>query len=124
MSETKFTPGPWHVAQTALTDAGYVVAGPDGSAGFANSPEREWIATVYGRPNAQLIAAAPKMYAALEALVNWWEEGVIDFSDPAVGIYEQPSSCVVCDGSSGEHEPTCPVPLVREALAEARGEGG
>ena len=66
MSQTKFTPGPWFVHDDHPQHACYHIA-----------PADYWhdeLATIYspGDPeadaNASLIAAAPRMYAALDAL--------------------------------------------------------
>ncbi len=68
MSEPKWTPGPW------TTDLG-----PNESAEICMAPDGELIADCYlmttgngsGHANARLIAAAPELYEALQAFVNW-----------------------------------------------------
>ena len=60
----KFTPGPWSV------DAGYIV-------GLVDPANAETIATFEARPSnadANLIAAAPDLYAALLELSDWMRE--------------------------------------------------
>ena len=59
-NETKFTPGPWVVA-----------FGPIANVGIVAPQSSEFIATiVYKECNADLIAAAPDLYAALESFIN------------------------------------------------------
>ncbi len=98
MSETKFTPGPWRVrAHTSQPNDRVVVDTFGGSVACVyrdmgeNEPPRE--------ANAHLIAAAPDLYAALEALHR------------ATAIL--PASM---------DEPGSPQALARAALAKARGE--
>lgn len=70
MSDTKFTPGPWawsdaykategRTTYSLIGDGGYGILSCDGK---ANSPQ------LTNRFNAALIAAAPALYEALEAL--------------------------------------------------------
>ena len=58
MTDTRHTPGPWRIG-----DAGFTVFGPPKPGALA-----ETIAPVKSRANARLIAAAPDLLAALEAL--------------------------------------------------------
>jgi hypothetical protein len=60
MTNTQHTPGPWRIG-----DAGFTVFGPPKPGALA-----ETIAPVKSRANARLIAAAPEMLAALEALLD------------------------------------------------------
>jgi len=57
---TQHTPGPWRIG-----DAGFTVFGPPKSGALP-----ETIAPVKNRANARLIAAAPELLEALEALLN------------------------------------------------------
>ncbi len=63
MTDSNHTPGPWRAGQ----DGNMRVYGPD------NSQEHSGlIASVYkGRANARLIAAAPELLEALEAVAAW-----------------------------------------------------
>ncbi len=60
MSDTKFTPGPWHVAN-----------------GVQIRSQQDQIAKVWmmrngeGNANARLIAAAPELYEALHGTLDW-----------------------------------------------------
>ena len=65
----KHTPGPWEAVdsmtvRTPLSAGGFMVADLP-----CHTPHGERIA------NAKLIAAAPELLVALEAIVNAWEEG-------------------------------------------------
>lgn len=67
MSELKATPGPWRVIEKAK---------PVGWAHFevAWSDYDELVCDiVYEEADAHLIAAAPEMYEALDAIVNCWD---------------------------------------------------
>lgn len=65
MSELKATPGPWALREVSDLDIAYSVdAGRSPVADVYNHPA-EWQA------NANLIAAAPEMFAALEMQRNW-----------------------------------------------------
>lgn len=65
MSETKFTPGPWHAFGDSVKKGRYVVAKVNAAEqlGIVESSER-------AAHNAHLIAAAPQMYEALEDLLD------------------------------------------------------
>jgi hypothetical protein len=72
MSDTKFTPGPWRVADAdhegiADDDYKFIAAGSEcyghGEGGFE-------IAGYMGTANARLIAAAPELFEALEKLLR------------------------------------------------------
>lgn len=82
-SEPKFTPGPWHIEDMwhILDKSGYMIA--------STSQRQDEEETA----NAQLIAAAPDMYALLEEIASYEELHVNTF-----------------------------VPAIRELLAKARGE--
>lgn len=58
MSDTKFTPGPWYETGTG-NHQGLIVAEKTG----------ENIAVVYDKVNARLIAAAPELLDALQAIM-------------------------------------------------------
>ena len=67
--DAKHTPGPWEAVdsmtvRTPLSAGGFMVADLP-----CHTPHEERIA------NAKLIAAAPELLVALEAIVNAWEEG-------------------------------------------------
>jgi hypothetical protein len=76
MSETKFTPGPWHIV--TMNDTHFAAADIAGSRWFVaeailhcdanknSDAEAETLA------NLSLVAAAPEMYAALECFVDNW----------------------------------------------------
>lgn len=66
MSETKFTPGPWRVKAAAGGTA--IVLATSGTPAIVNSHE-----------NARLIAAAPDLYAALEAVVAVADRATVEF---------------------------------------------
>lgn len=68
MNEPKFTKGPWSISRYAST---HVVANERGicSAGNYSSNMSEGVLTE-NEANAQLIAAAPKLYEALEAMLE------------------------------------------------------
>ena len=62
MSETKFTPGPWHANKPSESNGWWEVHG------------KKEVCTCYigdVEANAELIAAAPEMYACLCKLVDW-----------------------------------------------------
>jgi hypothetical protein len=60
MTNTQHTPGPWRIG-----DAGFTVFGPPKPGALP-----ETIAPVKNRANARLIAAAPELLEALEALLD------------------------------------------------------
>ena len=81
MTEAEFTPGPW----SAYIDEGACIIQSD-SSGFAVADankgsahplsdewDKEWVAELdaQAEANAHLIAAAPDLYAALEAIISW-----------------------------------------------------
>jgi len=68
MSETRFTPGPWAVADGEVHDKGYLVITAKGMGPhtpLARVGGADWDDA--SRPDAHLISAAPDLYAALEA---------------------------------------------------------
>ena len=65
MTDTQHTPGPWRIG-----DAGFTVFGPPKPGALP-----ETIAPVKNRANARLIAAAPELLAALEAVADYWAGG-------------------------------------------------
>ncbi|MFO0447419.1 MAG: hypothetical protein ACK52I_01800 [Pseudomonadota bacterium] len=68
MSETKHTPGPWKRSYRNITANGVIVARVLPAEG---GPEQE-------AANARLIAAAPDLLAACEAVERWWNEHAIE----------------------------------------------
>lgn len=92
MTKTNWTPGPWHVNGTKS------IRGPRG----------EYIAKAHwlnGSTDAHLIAAAPDLYAALEATLTQWVDLAISGD---AGLW---------DPEAEDH-----VIAARAALAKARGE--
>lgn len=68
MIETKFTPGPW---RDTFHDAPYGIDHVIKAAATKDEPHGAWIANASrNEANARLIAEAPRLYAALEALVE------------------------------------------------------
>ncbi len=70
MSETKWTPGPWHAHEqpaVILDDRGFMLAALDGN--IESEPTVE--------ANAHLIAAAPDLYLGLEAVWKLIEDGTL-----------------------------------------------
>ena len=92
MSETKFTPGPW-VASGSLVGAGWIVIRQE----CTGIKDRETLVA-----NANLIAAAPDMYEALEA-------AILEYGKPG-GPWNVPSS------------PGSWIDKAKAALVKARGE--
>ena len=72
MSETKWTPGPWEVCDLSIRDGVPVheITSLHDSCWIAQVQDhRNCSGTLPGSANAHLIAAAPELYEALEALV-------------------------------------------------------
>ena len=91
MAETKFTPGPWEAFHQLRLS---IIRGQDGEhIADTGSWRDDEIPEL--RANAHLIAAAPELYAALQKMVDW-----IDNGDEPAGAYS----------------------YAMEALAAARGE--
>ena len=69
MNEPKFTKGPWSISRYAST---HVVANERGicSAGNYSDNMSEEALLVENEANAQLIATAPKLYEALESMLE------------------------------------------------------
>ena len=59
----KFTPGPWVAEPNSYADGPHV----PGSYKIHRAGSRQWVATQVTERDSALIAAAPDMYAALEA---------------------------------------------------------
>jgi hypothetical protein len=87
MTETKFTPGPWHQSHRECHDEGYRT-----QVYPANDPDNT-IATLHWHSvkitsgfttdreaNAHLIAAAPELYEALELALDLDENELVDFA--------------------------------------------
>ena len=71
MSAPKHTPGPWAVSGREINgpiDTGVIVARIPEWGILADAPDP-------GRANARLIAAAPDLLAALEAVAEFWAGG-------------------------------------------------
>lgn len=103
-TETKFTPGPWRLfnGTDVFLDDG------DTSGDHYIADCNMTVAIEYGvlKANAALIAAAPDLYAALDAVVN------------AGGWYPSALEIDTHDGKDGEELEA----IARAALAKARGE--
>ena len=121
-TEAKFTPGPWsHIGDTAgyitiTAPNGFGLAEVDIDDTFDQQEPGE------GEANANLIAAAPDLYEALEAFVRY-----IEVTNPDTGYVH----CLCCqcvtdpqDAGEGlsEHTAACPAWSARIVLAKARGE--
>lgn len=67
-----YTPGPWEVDEDSLRGSSYVAIHGDGWVEFASVVTRmkDGKESPEGRANARLIAAAPDLLEALDALVN------------------------------------------------------
>lgn len=62
---SSFTPGPWHVEASLISDGGYVIA--DDEMGLSICARSPWPTRIdESHANARLIAAAPEMLAALK----------------------------------------------------------
>ncbi len=74
MSETKFTPGPWCVGfESEMITSEVTERNPGAIAIVASHPPFAFggaIALTWEIDNARLIAAAPDLYEALEAIMN------------------------------------------------------
>ena len=97
-SKTSFTPGPWRIEASPSKGRWTAVYTVDPC---------EDLAQVIGQANAHLIAAAPDLYAALEGMLEAYEDdhgnGVCDCM---LEEYNQPHICEACQA--------------RQALAKAR----
>lgn len=74
MSAPKFTPGPWAFEKWFYGGHGYRIYSARGAHSIAGTSGHP-----YDFANAQLIAAAPDLYAALETLVGWFADDDYDF---------------------------------------------
>lgn len=71
--EMKWTPGPWRISAFELragSETRWIMAADDFSVACVESRDGE-----ENDANAHLIAAAPELYAALEAIDRYWAEG-------------------------------------------------
>jgi hypothetical protein len=101
MTAPQFTPGPWHVVGRAEEYNLAVCAPRPGNEDRLDSV----LGDEHAEANARLIAAAPELYEALEALRSY--------------------GCPVCQGDCGSANPpvvSCPTQQASAALAKARGE--
>lgn len=79
MSKPAWTPGPWRVEDPLGPDILSIVSNPDGAvyewghvAQISISPEDDTdIPATEAKANAHLIAAAPKLYEALDEAINY-----------------------------------------------------
>ena len=115
MSEPKWTPGPWNAIDCGT---GWVV-------GPREADSDDYIADVHlhthgisdesAEANANLIAAAPMLYEALDA-IEW---ALVEYREDSNGLV---GCCPSCEESVNEgHEVGC---QLAAALARARGEKG
>lgn len=85
MTETKFTPGPWHVptgpfvgglsVETRADDYFIKCPGSGGAMSLTQTVcKLDWSGTEEWEANAHLIAAAPEMYEALDDIVSSWSD--------------------------------------------------
>ena len=105
MSETKFTPGPWHVLREGLTDLSVEPGIMYNSLLDIPREERE-----EQLANAALIAAAPEMYADIERIRKWFIG--------AVGYMK----CLGPDEEMFARKMTQEINWLGDTLAKARGE--
>ena len=100
MSEAKFTPGPWKATYDSQLQAAIEIYNTEDRIMVAVLPDR---GTVEAMPeieaNANLIAAAPDMYEALECACDKY-----------------------CIGYAGDSLVKCEDCIIRKALRKARGE--
>jgi len=83
------TPGPWRIADSDCVYGG----------------DNKELAHMVGEADARLIAAAPALLAALEAVVK-----------------DNDGYCYRCE-KENDHGPACPIPTARAAIAKARQSG-
>jgi hypothetical protein len=109
---SKHTPGPWSVLECGRDDAGFgyaIYSEPYGAVGYW-SGHKDYHKDNFWRlslEDARLIAAAPDMFAALEAAV---ECGMVPKTSAREG------------GAAAHARQTHVADMVRDALAKARGE--
>jgi len=82
--QAEFTPGPWHVV-----DRVNVQSGPIGFLAYVSTAGARGRTIEEAEANAQLIAAAPDLLAACEALISALETAIRDFR--AVGMHQVPA---------------------------------
>lgn len=108
----KHTPGPWithsRIPSSVLSARGDVIANCVGR----HDPETM-------NANAKVIAAAPKMLDALEAVLDMAGDCFRDVWRG--GGHDTEHFCPMCNCTTG-HEEDCPMPKVIEAIKTARGE--
>lgn len=101
---TQHTPAPWSLgfngASTKVVDA-------DGKAVCMVTPRK-------GHWNGDLLAAAPELLAALQAIVQR--------IDPQGDEAPESAECRVCGNHPSSHAADCPVTIARAAIAKAKGE--
>jgi len=95
MSEAKFTPGPWWANEYGIRDRGGFICALTWPSRYDGQQERHAKETAQREADARLIAAAPDLYAALQAIVDasdskaaqggemWWAEAVYPAVDAA-----------------------------------------
>jgi hypothetical protein len=96
MNEPKFTPGPWKVGRPHNEDVPSAINGWNYYPIYYGNDEEQVCDIVYNKADADLIAAAPDMYAALENV------------------------CMICQ--LRDHETNCECCQFGKVLKKARGE--
>ena len=89
--QTKHTPGPWHIGVRTF-HAGRDVYGPKGEP--VAVADQELTLPEESAANARLIAAAPDLLAALEALVGEADLGEVDLDDDDRAKLEQARAAI------------------------------
>ena len=102
MTQTNHTPGPWAFRMTGWQTNPAAIYSPRRPGAVACIPARTSVPLDEQSANARLIAAAPDMLAALEALMRW-ETSALD-AEQAAALMDE-----VCD-------------MARAATAKAKGE--
>lgn len=120
MSETKWTPGPWEVAQDDFDDSFYVRLrdNPDGIGEYIIAAEIGQPTGDDGRADARLIAAAPEMADALRPFASFLDALELMSNYPKTGETHVFESHVVGRRALTVED----FKAARAALAKARGE--
>lgn len=105
----KHTPGPWNVS----ADKWRITVVDNGHTGI-------WrlVAECKTPDDASLVAAAPEMFDALEAVMELVNDCYLDVWRN--GDHDTQHYCPMC-GSHSEHNDGCPIPLVKIVIAKAKG---
>ena len=112
---TGHTPGPWTVDHERIGPWGEPVALLCDSHAPESGTIVEWprfgeVVDDSGNiANARLIASAPTLLEALEIARSWLADA------------NQPDFCPACEADNPGHDMVCPIPIIEEAIAKARG---